>query len=224
VNRNGPGEPLQDLAILIPAAGVGERLGLGPKAFLQLNGQPLVTWLVRKAGGIAAEVIVALPPGSRLPEQGASCRSIEGGSTRQETIARLVEAADRPWVLVQDVARPFASAALMRAVAAAARETGSAGAFLRPDVPVARIQDGLVAEHFRADQVGIFQAPQAFDRGLLVDVLARAAASNWQEQSTLQLVLRAGRPVRAVPGEKTNIKLTTAEDWKQAESLTEWLA
>jgi 2-C-methyl-D-erythritol 4-phosphate cytidylyltransferase len=111
----------------------------------------------------------------------------------------------------------------MRAVLEAARESKAAGAFLQPDVPVARIRDGLVVEDFQRGQIGIFQAPQAFERTLLAKVLAEADARGWKEQSTIQLVLRTGIPVRAIPGEKTNIKLTTEEDWRLAQSLIEWL-
>ncbi len=218
--------PLSDLSILIPAAGSGERMGRGPKAFLELGGKPLVCWLAAKARSVGSEVIIAVPPGmlGRLPALCPGCRGILGGTTRQETIARLVEASTKPWLLVQDAARPFASTGLMRAVAAAARITGVAGAFLQPDVPVARIEDDIVLEHFRSHQVGVFQAPQAFDRDILKQVLAEADSKGWSEQSTLQLVLRAGLPVRSVPGERTNIKLTTEEDWALAPSLKEWLA
>jgi 2-C-methyl-D-erythritol 4-phosphate cytidylyltransferase len=222
-----PGQsPLADLSILIPAAGCGERLGLGPKAFLELDGEPLVSWLARKALGVASEVVIAVPPDhlDQLLALCPGCHGIPGGATRQETVARLFEASTKPWLLVQDAARPFVTAGLMRAVAAAARETGVAGAFLQPDVPIARIEGGFVQQHFRSDQVGVFQAPQAFERALLLNVLAEAAAQGWFEQSTLQLVLRAGLPVRAVPGEKTNIKLTTEEDWSLAASLKEFLA
>ena len=37
----------------------------------------------------------------------------------------------------------------------------------------------------------------------------------------MQLALRAGITVRAVAGEKTNIKLTTIEDWNMARYLAE---
>ncbi|MBL0211947.1 MAG: 2-C-methyl-D-erythritol 4-phosphate cytidylyltransferase [Holophagaceae bacterium] len=215
-----------DLSILIPAAGRGDRLGRGPKAFLELDGRPLVGWLAAKAREVGSEVIIAVPPEhlERLASLCPGCRGIAGGATRQETIALLAQASTKPWLLLQDAARPFATAALMRAVVAAARETGAAGAFLRPDVPVARIEGGIVREHFRPDQVGVFQAPQAFERSLLLRVLAEAEAQGWSEQSTVQLVLRAGLLVRAVPGEKTNLKLTTEADWAMATSLKEWLA
>ena len=213
--------PRSDLSVLIPAAGRGERLGLGPKVFLPLNGEPMVAWLVRKAMRMAAEVIIAVSPEHLDPLRALcpSCRAIEGGATRQESVARLVEASTRPWLLLQDVARPFASVELMLAVVEAARETGAAGAFLGPEVPVARIQDGAVLEDFRPDRIGIFQAPQAFERDLLIKVLERAVEHGWTEQSTLQLVLRAGLPVRTVPGEKTNLKLTTEEDLELAAGL-----
>ncbi len=222
----GPGEPpLSDLSILIPAAGIGERLGLGPKAFLELGGKPLVSWLAQKALKVAAEVLIAAPPGhlDRMIALCPGCRCIQGGPNHQETVARLVEVSTKPRLLVQLVARPFVTARLMRAVAAAAGETGAAGAFLELEVPTARIQGGFVVHAFRRDEIGVFQAPQAFDRDLLSGVLAEAAVQGWLEQSTLQLVLRAGLPVRVVPGEKTNLKLTTVEDWKLAESLREWL-
>lgn len=213
------------ISILIPAAGQGTRLGLGPKALLELGGRPLVAWLAAKSLRVAAEVLVAAPPGAE--EQFVAlcpgCRIIAGGDTRQGSVAALAKAARGDCVLIQDVTRPFASAGLLRAVADAAMTTGTAGAFAGAEVPVARLRDGRVLEAFASDEVGIFQSPQAFRRELLLAVLARAAAEGWQAQSTLQLALRAGLAVAAVPGEKTNIKLTTAQDWTLAQSLKELL-
>lgn len=213
------------ISILVPAAGQGTRLGLGPKALLELGGRPLVAWLAAKALRVAAEVLVAAPAGAE--EQFAAlcpgCRVIAGGDTRQGSVAALAGAARGDCVLIQDVTRPFASEALLRAVAEAAIATGAAGAFAGPEVPVARLRDGRVLEAFAAAEVGIFQSPQAFRRELLLAVLARADAAGWQAQSTLQLALRAGLAVAAVPGEKTNIKLTTAQDWALAQLLKELL-
>ena len=134
-------------------------------------------------------------------------------------MARLVAAASGDWVLVHDVARPFASVALMRAVLAAAAGCGCAGAMLDPEVPVARLRDGRVVEALMRSEAAIFQAPQAFDRALLLRLLHEADQAGWEPQSTLQLAVRAGIPVAAVPGEKTNIKITTADDWRLAQLL-----
>jgi 2-C-methyl-D-erythritol 4-phosphate cytidylyltransferase len=50
-------------------------------------------------------------------------------------------------------------------------------------------------------------------------VTERAAREGWRGQSTVELVLRAGVEVAAVPGEKLNFKLTTPEDWLLAQAL-----
>ncbi len=224
--RGTPLDPTRrDTTILIPAAGTGERLGLGPKAALLLAGEPLLSWVCRKALRFSTQVLVAVPPDKTTDYEKwcPGCHCITGGATRQQSVERLLEVSEQEFVLIADVARPFGTLALYRAVLEAARGAGAAGAFLQPDVPVARIVDNCVTQIFRPAQVGIFQAPQAFSRLLLVDLMARAHAEDWQEQSTLQLALRAGVKVGVVPGEKTNIKLTTTEDWKIAQHLTEFL-
>ncbi len=213
------------LCVLIPAAGAGLRLGQGPKALLELDGRPLLQWLAEKARRVAADVVIAAPP-EQLEQFAAlcpGCRVIAGGGSRQDSVAALARAASGEWLLLHDVARPFVSVALLQAVAQAARLAGCAGAFSDPEVPVARIENGKVLSAFARHEVGVFQAPQAFARSLLRDLVARAEAEGWQTQSTMQLALRAGCTVRAVPGEKTNIKLTTADDWALAEHLKDKL-
>lgn len=214
-----------DVSFLIPAAGIGERLGMGPKGFLELQGRPLLCWLADKAMQVAGEVLVAVPAADvdEVARMLPGCRVIAGGATRHDSVARLARAASGEWCLVHDVARPFASLALFRGVLAAARVTGCAGAFLDPEVPVARIGGGLVQHGFERDQVAIFQAPQVFARELLLDLIAQSQAAGRYPQSTLQLALQAGVPVSVVPGEKHNIKLTTPHDWRIAALLEDHL-
>lgn len=213
------------ISVLIPAAGQGERLGRGPKALLTLRGRPLIAWVADKALLLGGEVIIAAPPFAQEAIQRACplARVITGGATRQESIALLAQAASGEFAVIQDVARPFATGELMRDVLAAAVESGVAGAFLMPDVPVAEIAAGWVMRDMPREGVGGFQAPQAFRTRLLVQLHEQALQAGWQTQSTLQLALRAGLPVRAVPGEKLNIKITTEEDWLLATCLAERL-
>ena len=84
-----------DVTVLVPAAGSGERLGLGPKALLELNGRPVVEWVVRKAAALAGEVIVACPPGAH-PALDPALRwtRIDGGPTRQHSVSPLARASD----------------------------------------------------------------------------------------------------------------------------------
>lgn len=209
------------LAVLIPAAGIGQRLGQGPKALLELDGRPLLQWLCDKALQVADEVIIAAPADSidLFAALCPGCQVIAGGNTRQASVAALAQAARRDWLVLHDVARPFVSTALLQTVADAAAETGCAGAFGTLDVPVARIENERVVASYRHPEVALFQAPQAFSRELLVNLVRRAEREGWQEQSTLQLALRAGIAICAVNGERSNIKLTTAQDWALAEHL-----
>jgi 2-C-methyl-D-erythritol 4-phosphate cytidylyltransferase len=193
-----------DVTVLVPAAGSGERMGLGPKALLELQGRPVLEWVVRKAMRIAGEVIAACPPGAH-PVLSAQCRwmRIDGGPTRQHSVQLLAHGATRPWVIVWDAARPFTCVALAQAVLAAAQPVGIAAAVL-PD--------------------GSFQTPLAFSRELLLDTVDRAQQHGWVAASTMALVLRAGHAFATVEGDPLNLKLTTAADWPVAATLLQRLA
>lgn len=208
---------IADVSVLIPAAGRGERLGLGPKALLPLHGRPVIEWLADKARAAGAEVLVACAPGMAAPP---GCLRVEGGATRQESVQRLAQAATRPWSLLWDAASPFASLPLARAVlAAAAARGGAATSTWRPEVPCYALQPGNTIARPCEGDVAWSQTPQAYATALLREVTARAAREAWTAQSTVQLVLRAGHTVAAVPGEKLNLKLTTADDWLLAQAL-----
>lgn len=213
--------PDPELAILIPAAGMGTRLGLGPKAWLTLDGSSMLNRLASKAKTVAGSVLIAAPPGEKqkMAELCPGCSVLKGGATRQQSVALLVQASHAKYLMIQDAARPFVSATLLRAVALAARESGAAAAFLDPEVPVARLADGWATAQYASSEVGILQAPQAFSRDILEQSLAAAECAGWSAQSICQLVMFAGFPVRSVPGEKTNIKLTTPADWQMAQGL-----
>ena len=220
---------MSGLSALIPAAGVGTRLGHGPKAWLELDGQPALVWLVLKLMDLTDDVLAAVSAQEMAQAQqvvkrhGLRVRLVTGGATRQASVLRLVESAQSPWVLIQDVARPFATRVLQKSVFLAAQEYGAAAACVATEVPVARLENGWITGHLPAPEVAIFQAPQAFERLPLLDVLSQAQVAGIERQTTAQLWLDAGKPIYPVQGEKTNIKLTTPEDWVMAQSLMEYL-
>jgi 2-C-methyl-D-erythritol 4-phosphate cytidylyltransferase len=209
--------PRPGLAGLIAAAGAGTRLGLGPKAFLQLGGRTLLERVVSGVRQVAGEVAVALPPPTVSEWQGRlpGVCVIAGGATRQETYARLLGAVKADWIMTQDVTRPFASPALMIRVVEAALSCGAAGAFLACPVPVARIEGGLISGHLRSRDAMLPQCPSVFRR----DLFERALAEGGQEQTIWQLALNCGIPIRPVEGEPGNIKITGAADWEMARRL-----
>jgi 2-C-methyl-D-erythritol 4-phosphate cytidylyltransferase len=214
------------VSCLIAAGGAGARLGLGPKGFLELRGRPLVCWVADKTLRFADEVVVAVP--AALRDVAASllpgCVVIAGGETRHDSVRRMVDVAQGDWLVLHDAARPFASVALVRDALAAAAETGCAATLLDPEVPVVRVRDGLLVEAHAAVDMGVSQTPQVYSRAAMQRMQAAAAMHGWQPQSTMQLALLAGERVRAVRGEKTNLKITTAEDWAAVQHLEDLLA
>lgn len=217
--------PLDDTTILVPAAGSGERLGLGPKALLELAGKPLVTWVTQKLLSLTDAVVVAAPPGdvAAVADAAAGCICVAGGETRQDSIGLMLPHAGREYVMLADVARPFISRELFISVLEAARERGVGAAFLQPNVPVAEIIDNEIQRAIPAKQAGLFQAPHAFTRQILIRIYEQAARYDWRTQSTLELAIKNGENIAIVEGEQVNIKLTTTEDWRMAHYMLEFL-
>lgn len=208
------------VSVLIPAAGLGERLGQGPKASVALAGRPLVEWVADKARQLGVEVIVACAPGLAAPD---GTIGVDGGATRQDSVLRLAQRATRPWSLLWDAASPFASLDLCRAVLAAAVDSGAATAYLPALVSGVEVRDGRITAVHAAAGAGSTQTPQAYASDLLRQLAQQATSEGWRTQSTAELVLRAGLPLAAVPGERLNIKLTTPDDWVLAQALLDRL-
>lgn len=206
----------EDVSVLIPAAGMGGRLGMGPKASLPLHGRPVIDWILDKATQVGAEVLVACAPGCALP---AHATAITGGATRQESIERLTAAATRPWCLLWDAANPFGSVALARRVLAAAAASGAAAACVPAVVPWLELEGDRVRRAHPAPGSASISMPHAYATALLREVTTRAAREGWVASSTIELMLMAGQEVTCVMGERLNIKLTTPEDWQLAQAL-----
>jgi 2-C-methyl-D-erythritol 4-phosphate cytidylyltransferase len=199
---------------LVPAAGLGTRLGLGPKCLLRIGERTLLEIVVATLHPLVDEVLVAVPKdfaGEITSLLQGRATVIVGGRSRQESIDHLLAACVGQTVLIQDSARPFASPALCAAVLHAAAEHGAAGAFLDPTVPVGRLENGVVSSCQTRQEARIFQAPQAYHRDILLT--ARRNTAGREFQSTAQMVIAAGYTLQAIPGEPENIKITTSLDW-----------
>jgi 2-C-methyl-D-erythritol 4-phosphate cytidylyltransferase len=203
---------------LIPAAGLGMRLGLGPKAFVPLGGRILLAWAVEALAPHVDEVVVAVPEGfdarARAAVPGATV--VLGAASRQATVSRLLEACTARWVLVHDAARPFLPVGVARAVVASVRQHGAVTVAL----PVADTLFDVRAQRTvdRSDLHAI-QTPQAFERTLLLRAHARAAESGDEATDDADLVRRLGHPVALVTGSPWLHKITGGNDLALAEAM-----
>jgi len=216
--------PRGDVAVLVPAAGAGVRLGPGPpKALRPLGGQPLLVHAVRRlcAARCVGCVVIAAPPSDVdavralvTPEATAAVTVVAGGASRQESVARALAAVPVGFdvVLVHDAARALAPPSLVEAVAAAVRDGHDAVIPVLPVVDTVKVvdADGYVERTVDRSLLRAVQTPQGFRRRLL----ARAHAVAGADQATddAGLVERLGVAVRCVPGSELAIKITRPAD------------
>ncbi len=219
---------LGDVAILVPAAGMGVRLGPGgPKALRALAGEPLLVHAVRNLATAPSTgaIVVAAPPGDvdsvrSLLAAFGRVTVVAGGDTRQASVARALSAVPSGFdlVLVHDAARALAPPALVEAVAAALRD-GSAAVI--PVLPVAdtikRVNSaGTVTETVDRSVLRAVQTPQGFRREVLAAAHAGAAADHTDDAGMVEAM---GVRVDTVPGDDRALKITRPFDLAVAEAV-----
>ncbi|MCP5264540.1 MAG: 2-C-methyl-D-erythritol 4-phosphate cytidylyltransferase [Burkholderiaceae bacterium] len=217
---------------VIPAAGVGARLGAGlPKQYLEIAGKPILRWAVDAlcAAPWIERIVVVVAPGDSV-----ACGllrglqqvrvSDEGGATRRDSVlagmcALGPLAAAQDWILVHDAARPGLGIRELEALRAfaespVARATPEAGALLglQATDTIKRAVPGVgavrVAETIPRDRVWMAQTPQMFRAGVL-----RTALEHHPDVTDEAAAMEAsGHPVHLVPGSRTNFKVTEALD------------
>lgn len=219
---------MRDVAVVIPAGGLGTRLGLRtPKQFLTLGRMSILAITAQhftRRRDVAA-VIVAAPTGHvararralALISSRASLTVVAGGTTRQESVALGLAAAPRAEVIVvHDAVRPFITDALIDRVLAAARAAGAAVCALPIAETVKRVRDGVVEATI--DRAGLWgvQTPQAFRAHLLHEAHDKARRDGVVGTDDAMLVERLGIPVRVVEGLPENVKITSPADLARA--------
>ena len=213
-------------AAILLAAGRGERLGAdAPKGFVELEGRPLLAHAVETVAGCSAIelVVAAVPRGledaarAYLTPLGRPGIVVAGGATRQASVAAglaAVSAEHGPFdaIVVHDVARPLATAALFEAVLAGLADADG----VIPGIPVPdtikRVRDGTVVETVRREGLVAVQTPQAFRTEALDLAHAAARRDGVEATDDAALLERLGRPVAVIRGDPRNIKVTGPED------------
>jgi 2-C-methyl-D-erythritol 4-phosphate cytidylyltransferase len=221
-----------DVAVLVPAAGLGTRLGPGaPKALRELGGVSLLVHTLRRLGsaGTVGCVVVAAPVGQAdsvhadliadVPV-GLDLRVVEGGETRQDSVAAALAAVPPGYriILVHDAARALAPPDLVERVAAAVRDGHDAVIPVLPVVDTIKQVDE--SGHVRAtpdrSTLRAVQTPQGFRREVL-EAAHRAAEDSLTDDAGL--VERMGIRVFCVPGAEAAMKITRPADLATAELL-----
>ncbi|MEW2141272.1 2-C-methyl-D-erythritol 4-phosphate cytidylyltransferase [Micromonospora vinacea] len=220
--------PRGDVAVLVPAAGAGVRLGPGrPKALRLLAGEPLLVHAVRRLAAAPSvhTIVVAAPVAEvqavrELLAPVAPVIVVAGGAERQVSVAAALAAVPTgpTIVLVHDAARALTPPELVESVAAAVR--GGCDAVI-PVLPVVDTikevgADEVVLGTVDRSALRAVQTPQGFRRAVLSAAHAAAGDSLTDDAG---LVEKQGVAVSCVPGSEYALKITRPFDLALAEHL-----
>ncbi|MBE9105436.1 2-C-methyl-D-erythritol 4-phosphate cytidylyltransferase [Nostoc cf. edaphicum LEGE 07299] len=219
--------------LLIPAAGIGKRMGSNRnKLLLLVRSQPIIAWTLLAAEAASTiSWIGIISQSTDWPEFNAILADlkltkpvelIQGGSTRQESVYNGLQslpiAAEQ--VLIHDGARCLATPDLFNSCAESIRHCPGliAGVPVKDTIKIVDGQ-GIIQETPDRRQLWAAQTPQGFDVKLLKQCHAEGVRQGWEVTDDAALFEKCGIEVRIVEGEETNLKVTTPQDLAIAEFI-----
>jgi len=220
--------PSVRVGVVVPAAGSGQRMGGVPKAFLPVDGEPMLAHTLRaflEEPRVSCIVVALSPrdaasPPDWLVAHAPRVRVVAGGETRTASVRNALDAlpADVDIVAVHDAARPLVTSELLsRCIEIASRGEGAvAGA---PAVDTIKDVDPELRILGTPDRSRLWhaQTPQVFPIGMIRAAYARIMQGEATDDAGL--VERTGHVVRMVESRAPNLKITRPEDVLTAESL-----
>jgi 2-C-methyl-D-erythritol 4-phosphate cytidylyltransferase len=214
---------------LIPAAGVGARMGAGsPKQYLKLGGKPMLRHTIDAflSSERVAHTFVVVSPDDPIidtivPQHGVTVLRC-GGASRMESVRNGLAVLantllDTDWVLVHDAARPGLNAELIEKLITGTGDHEAGGLLALPVVDtVKRGVNGMAAGTVPRAGLWLAQTPQMFRYQLLHKAL-EAATDPDAITDDASAVEALGFSPRLVEGHPRNLKVTLPEDIRIAE-------
>ncbi len=212
--------------LLIPAAGVGRRMGSDRnKLLLPLLERPILAWTLTAAASAdsLSWIGIICQPSDRPDIEAivSQCnlqkpvQLIQGGDTRQASVFNGLQALpnEATHVLIHDGARCLATPALFnRCTQAALQSKGFIAAVPVKDT-IKQVDDqGIIVNTPDRSRLWAAQTPQGFEVALLEQCHAKGQRQGWQVTDDAALLEKCGVSVNIVEGEETNLKVTTPVD------------
>ena len=214
------------MAVLVPAAGAGVRMGGVRKPFVDIGGRPVLQWSLSAflARRDVVEVLVALsaegdPAGVTGPDE--RVRVVPGGESRFGSVANAFDRVESRAnvIAVHDGARPFPPPAAIDACIRLAGAGYGAVAGVPAVDTVKRTDDaGRIVETPSRETLWYAQTPQVFPRGLFARAVAHCRGAGISPADDASMVEALGAEVRMVPASGRNLKITCPEDVAVAEA------
>lgn len=214
---------------VIPAAGVGARMGAGsPKQYLKIGGKPMLRHTLDAflSSDLIAHTFVVVSPDdpyidSIAPHHGVTILRC-GGASRMESVRNGLAVlastlAPTDWVLVHDAARPGLTAELIAKLITATGDHPAGGLLALPVVDtVKRCIEGESCGTVPRNNLWLAQTPQMFRYQLLREALSADADPNTITDDA-SAVEALGLTPKLVEGHPRNLKVTLPDDIRIAE-------
>lgn len=225
---------VNNLRVVIAAAGSATRMGSKiNKQYMLLKGKPVLTYaldafenfeLVDQIVIVANEAEIDYCEQEIVQKYGYSKVTgvIPGGRQRQDSVWEGLKylGQETDLVAVHDGARPLMSYNMLKELIAEAREWGAAIPGVNAKDTIKSVdRDGFVRQTLdRSSVVGI-QTPQVFKFAELYSAYRLAQEDDFRATDDAAIFETYIGRVKVVPGEDSNIKITTPADLKIAEAL-----
>lgn len=217
------------IAAVVPAAGVGARMGLNhPKQYLKIGDKTVLEHTLTKLATLPQlnQIYVAISETddyfSELSLSGLNVRRVNGGKERADSVLNaLLAMQDTPpdWVLVHDAARPLVEVSDITNLMEQCLVHQEGG------ILASKVKDTIKRGTSHSEETvpreTLWQAltPQFFPYQQLLNALQQALQNQVQITDEASAIEHAGLPVRLVSGRSDNIKITTPEDYALASFL-----
>lgn len=215
--------------VIIPAAGLGSRMGLGyNKVLLEIDGEPVIKRTVRHFENDpdceAVHLAVREEETDVMHELFRESKKVAGihigGAERQDSIYNaLVNVRTADYVFVHDGARPFLTADILTRLKAKVADTGAVICGVKTKDTLKRVIDGKVNETLVRDEIVAVHTPQAFKYDILKRAYEHSKEHNLEVTDDSMMVEAIGKEVYLVESTYDNIKITTSEDLQLAHMI-----
>lgn len=206
-------------SVIIVAAGSGTRMHLGyNKVYCRMEGKTILEHTMRLFldDEECREMIIVTNSAQYIKEIDLfedRIVLVQGGSSRQESVANGLYAVKEEIVMVHDGARPYLSEKELSALKQAMKTEQAACLAVAVKDTIKQIRgDYILHTPFRETLVAA-QTPQAFKTELLFSCMQKAIESGYTGTDDCSLVERfSDARIRLVKGSYANRKITTPED------------
>jgi len=144
---------------------------------------------------------------------------VVGGNSRQASVLNAIMLSDFDIVVIHDGARPMLKHEYIEnSLLELNQFSGTSIAVRSKDTIKVTDENGIVIESTKRENTWVIQTPQCFNRKLLVNAhLKQKDSENITDDC--MLLENMGYKIKLVPGDYTNIKITTTEDMKVIKEL-----